>query len=611
MKTLFVRSLLLVLLAVTQFSCTSKSNQTMEDEPNWFSAYDFFSTKDYYQFFKNEMAQFCTREGDSISAAMADFYHKRGDEPYWTYSGFQEQHIETLTHCLSNSYEQHGISNEHFDFPKIQSIIDDVKSIAITEETALYQQLFELEVTLNQALMKYSAALQFGLTHPTEVNGGKWLHQTSAPDSLFWTRCLQSTDSLTQFLESVQPRDSEYVALQAELAKYLAISGSHFMEIPHFAVDSGKRHDAVKLVARRLSLTGELPAETPISDTLNASLLRALRTFANNNAIPMEKTLNDELIDALNRKPQHYVDKLVVNLERRRWHVLPQKEHDYIAVNLADQSLRAVSADTTALRMRICCGKSKKTDNGVAAKSESPMLYSYINYVVLNPEWRVPVSILQDEYYWKFLKNCAGTMAKEHLHLIDLKTNKEVDATAIDWKKVPRKNIPYRLIQSSGVYNSLGKIKFNIPNSESVYLHDTNNKSAFKRRKRTLSHGCVRVEKPVELALLLFEMNDYDSLAIERALIILGNEPTTEEGEEFLKEREEKEAEYYEKLSDEDKVYYRALRPTSIILKKKMPVYIEYFTCFRSESGEMQFRDDIYFKEAAILERVARSAPPQ
>ena len=91
--------------------------------------------------------------------------------------------------------------------------------------------------------------------------------------------------------------------------------------------------------------------------------------------------------------------------------------------------------------------------------------------------------------------------------------------------------------QSSGKHNALGLIKFNFPNGESVYLHDTNNKGAFKRRNRALSHGCVRVEQPLELATLLFQMNDYDEEDMEQVMIILGEEPVSEEGEEFLEKR--------------------------------------------------------------------------
>ena len=157
------------------------------------------------------------------------------------------------------------------------------------------------------------------------------------------------------------------------------------------------------------------------------------------------------------------------------------------------------------------------------------------------------------------------------------------------------------MFQESGKFNSLGLVKFNFPNTESVYLHDTNNKGAFKRRVRTLSHGCIRVEKPIELATQLLTLNGYDSTRLEQVMITLGFEPTTEEGEEYLEKMQEKEEEYFSKMKPEDTVFYRPLRPTTLMLKKKMPVYIEYYTCFLGENGHVQYRPDCYRKENNIL----------
>lgn len=147
----------------------------------------------------------------------------------------------------------------------------------------------------------------------------------------------------------------------------------------------------------------------------------------------------------------------------------------------------------------------------------------------------------------------------------------------------------------------MGSVKFNFPNSESVYLHDTDIPSAFKRRNRALSHGCIRVEKPRELMRQLLVMNDYDTVKLEQTYIILGDEPTTEKGEEFLEEREKKEEEYFDKLAPEDTIFYRPLRPTNVFLKKKMPLFIEYFTCYVDFNGDINYRPDLYEKEGNVL----------
>lgn len=242
-------------------------------------------------------------------------------------------------------------------------------------------------------------------------------------------------------------------------------------------------------------------------------------------------------------------------------------------------------------------------------KTESPLLYSEVYSVVLNPEWKIPYSIIKDEYYYKMVRNSMGTVNKEKLYIVDNRTRKQVKPETVDWKKVSQKNIPYQLIQSSGTHNALGLYKFNIQTSESVYLHSTNSRWAFGQRRRAYSHGCIRVEQPRELAELILMMNDYDSTRLEEVWITLGEEPTTEEGEEFLEKKLEKEEKYRESLSPEDSIFYRELRPTNLGLRKRMPVFIEYYTAFIGPNGDVHYRNDVYHKDRNVLNAIEKLAP--
>ena len=121
-----------------------------------------------------------------------------------------------------------------------------------------------------------------------------------------------------------------------------------------------------------------------------------------------------------------------------------------------------------------------------------------------------------------------------------------------------------------------------------------------------MSHGCIRVENPMDLAAVLYAINDFDEKRLEEISIILGNAPTTEDGEKYLEKKLEKEQEYYDKLSDREKQFYRELRPSTIQLKKTMPLYIEYFTCFMGDDGSIQYREDIYYKDGNIMQLMRR-----
>ena len=165
-------------------------------------------------------------------------------------------------------------------------------------------------------------------------------------------------------------------------------------------------------------------------------------------------------------------------------------------------------------------------------------------------------------------------------------------------------NIPFTLVQTSGKHNALGIIKFDFPNPESVYLHDTPNKGAFKRKNRAISHGCCRVENPMELAHVLFKYNELSEYDIEKISIILGFVPTSEQGVLYIDTLLQSEMKYVEQLTDLQKKFYRSLRPTRYKLSKQMNIFIEYYTCFLNEKGKIQYCDDVYYKDFGIINQL-------
>ena len=594
-----------IIIAFAVFAgCKKNNTRDLEETPHWFSSYKKFNQKDYYNYLQEKITSL---DSNGVIFYNAVFqYYKETGTPIWTANGWQESLIDSVMDILAAS-EEHGIQPSFFSYEILLDKIQNVKSLEIKGSEALYDSLSRFELMLTHSYLTYAKSMAFGATDPVVVNGGKWLYTPDTIPDDFALTALRSCGDATAFLRGLAPCDSDYVAIQRELCKYLALKDTVFPTIPVIEADSGRVARNVHLIGERLRMTGELPESYVASDTLGKELMPAINLFRENHAIPRSKRLDEETIKELNRQPDYYIKKLSANLERYRWRATQNKGDSYIAVNTADFTLQVHHGDSI-VRMRVCCGKSQAPKDttrvrGVlwSQKTESPMLRSEINYIVLNPIWSIPASILKDEYYFKFVKSNTAVVKKEKLHIIDLRTKKEVAPESIDWKKVNRKNIPYQVFQESGTFNSLGLVKFNFPNSESVYLHDTNNKGAFKRRVRTLSHGCIRVEKPIELATQLLTINGYDTTRLEQVMITLGFEPTTEEGEEFLEKMQEKEEEYFSKMKPEDTVFYRPLRPTTLMLKKKMPVYIEYYTCFLGENGHVQYRPDCYRKENNIL----------
>ncbi len=605
---LHLRKVILLCLCIICMASCSKLRGKVEPKPHWFKYYSTFSEHDYQDFFQNRLQNLAE---DSLVApnSWTNWFYTDNPAPIWTANGFQEQKIGTLMEHLFHAYE-HGVPAAHFGYDSLLHRIQQLKNHEIPNNDTLYSVLYYLEHSLTEAYVNYAQALQYGATDPKVVNGGKWLYEMTAPDSTFFQKLAEGIPDVEQTLTDIQPTDPTYLRFKDELAHLYPIRDTVLKEIPVRSVKAGQNSSIVPLVCQRLRVTGELPDNYPDTTLLTKEVLDGINQFRVINNIPTGDSLGKETIEKLNRPISYYVNRLSANMERLRWKTKAAKGENYIAVNIPDFTLQTFVDNKRIFKTKICCGKTQnpknnpgRVRNGItrAFNAETPLLHSEIRRIVLNPEWNIPYDIVKNEYYPKLCKSNTAVVNREHLYIIDTRTGKYVTPESIDWTKVNRGNIPYRLFQSSGRYNALGQVKFDFANSESVYLHDTNNKGAFKRRVRTFSHGCVRVENPMELVYILYQFNEFDEWELERLGMLVGEKPTTERGEKYLEKMEEKEEKYYEKLSDYDKAFYRKLRPTSVMLKKKMPLFIEYYTCFIGDNDQIQYREDIYYKDDNIL----------
>ena len=531
-----------ILATVSLTGCRPKEH--VQPEPHWFKHYTHYHEKDYVHFVQDQIGG---ESDSSLKAALTrEFYRSRDFHPFWTQNGLQEAFTDSLLACLDDAWRSHGIPGEYFGLDSLRHAIARLVEHNVPNDDSLYPYLYRLERQLTDDYVRYACALAYGAVNPKAVNGSKWYYETLAPDTAFIQTTMDNIHRFPEYITELHPQSSEYQALQKEWVR----------------------------------LQSDTVAEDPSDSTLMP--------------LPYRR------------------DALVANLERLRWRTRHQKADDtiYIAVNIPDYTLCVVQKDSLMMRNRICCGKTQNPENVPARhknglitpfKAETPLMYSQIRTLVLNPEWNIPYDIIKNEYYHKLVKSNTAVVNREHLYIRDSRNGQYVIPDSINWSKVNRGNIPYRLYQTSGRYNALGLYKFVFANSESVYLHDTNNKGAFKRKKRALSHGCVRVQYPDSVAEWVYTVNRFDTNYTEQLHIISGAEPTTEKGEEFVEKLHEKDSIYYEKLSDWDKQFYRKLRPTSVSLRKPIPLFIEYYTCFVGDDGTVQYREDVYYKDGNIL----------
>lgn len=299
---------------------------------------------------------------------------------------------------------------------------------------------------------------------------------------------------------------------------------------------------------------------------------------------------------------EYYTSLLKINMERLRWQPADTSS-SYLLVNIPDYTLYAVENHKIAWSMKVCLGEKKESDYDNKYKNyqltgniddrplnhQTPLLNSQFNFIQLNPRWNVPASILQNELYYKLRRN-PGYLAENNMKLF--RGNKEVGRLdTIDWTRIPRNKIPFHVKQDAGEFNALGKLKFSFLNPYSIYLHDTPSKSAFRLKVRDVSHGCVRVSDPLKLAAYLSRYNGKNSIDMIRIGIGLQPADTTARFREL-----------YEKKQQELILNHGKLNTSSVYLKKKTSLFIQYYTCWINESGKLNFSDDIYDLDGKIAQ---------
>ncbi len=264
--------------------------------------------------------------------------------------------------------------------------------------------------------------------------------------------------------------------------------------------------------------------------------------------------------------------RLLVNMERRRWRELdrPDLHGKHVFVNIPAFELTAVDGDSL-LDMKIVCG---------ARATKTPLFNSQIMRMDLNPKWMAPVSIIRNE-----MSLHAGDrdyFVRNNYYITDKETGErmELDSVSAEMFRSGR----YRVTQEGGAGNSLGRIIFRLPNDHAIYLHDTPTKSTFLRKNRSASHGCVRVEKPFELAQYL--LKEKDEKVIEKI--------------EYSMNIKTKSL-YASEDDTEDYTIDKEKLIRTLPVEPGVPTFITYYTLYPNHSGEMVVHDDVYGYDKLLM----------
>lgn len=305
----------------------------------------------------------------------------------------------------------------------------------------------------------------------------------------------------------------------------------------------GAKSAEVALLRERLALTDDLPADKIAGDTYDETLVAAVRHFQARHGLEETGSIGPKTLAALNVPVTRRLRQLAASFDR----LAAMDFHfgqRYVVVNLPAAFAEAVEGNKVVRRHVVQVGR---------ADRPSPQLTTHITTVNLNPTWTVPLGILKKDVIPKMRKD-PGYAARMHMRVLD-GAGREVDPYAVDWNSDRAPNFTIR--QDSGPWNALGSVRIDMPNSHSVYMHDTNHKEFFSADYRFQSSGCTRVEDPRMLAAWLLEDNPgWGRAQIDGAIA---------KGERM-----------------------------DVRLAHKVPVAWVYLTGWATRDGVVHFRDDVY-----------------
>jgi murein L,D-transpeptidase YcbB/YkuD len=410
------------------------------------------------------------------------------------------------------------------------------------EEEVHPMALAILDIRTSVEFLKFAWHLHNGRFSP-KVENGLWL---KSPQESSVAK-IMLMENVSKMLEALQPANEHYSPTLKSLLKYrdIAQKGGWPILPDNIKPAKGDTSAIVAELKTRLHVTGDLK-DSPSDSIFDDDLEEAVARFQKRHGLTSDGVPGESTLTAMRIPVEQKVAVLEKNIERMRW--MPNDLGEfYIKINIPEYQLTVHQGNDIPMTMKVVVGEKQH---------KTPVFHDMMEYLVFSPTWTVPKSIINEEMLPQVRKN-KDYFAEHHYKVYDgwHEDAEELNPKKVNWDKMTGENI--RVVQSPGPWNALGRIKFMLPNNVAIYLHDTPATHLFNEKDRAFSHGCIRVEKPVEFAALLLQDNkEWDIEKIKNS--------------RSLKE------------------------PKTVTLSKPVPVYLIYRTAWAEEDGTVQFREDVY-----------------
>jgi len=500
------------------------------------------------------------------------FYEGRAYSPAWSTDAGLLSQADAIVKTIQEEAEGEGLRPGDYHLAKLKTLVTEARQAQGLQKALDPQMLVDLDLLLTDAFLTYSAAISVGQVNLDSLDE-RWFIRREELDLVQALGAALETNNIEEILKTSPPQQEGYKKLREALAQYRALAAQKgWPTIPAGPdLQKGDQDDRVAKLRARLIATGDLDTKVPGNDELfdesqttnksreslheesvlfDEGVEQAVRHFQQRHGLAQNGIVNTETLAALNVSAEARARQIAINMER--WRKLPRDLGPrYIEVNVPNFALEVIENDRPVMDMKVVVGK-------IIEERSTPVFSAKMTYLVLNPYWYVPKKIAEKELF-PLSRKKPGYFAKNNFNVrrIPVGVKQVPDPNATDGSMMSVTTYDYLLRQGPGPKNSLGRVKFMFPNAYSVYLHDTPSKELFNRTVRAFSHGCIRVEKPLDLA-------EY---------VLRGSPKWTRNAILSTLQR---------------------AKEQTVWLPEPLPVYIQYWTAWVDRDGVVQFRNDIY-----------------
>lgn len=490
--------------------------------------------------------------------SVAGFYKRRAFRPAWMDGNTPSPLADALVAAVKQA-DGEGLDPRNYHLERLEAMLAEA-----WRQPLRPAMLANLDILLTDAYILYASHLLAGQVSPEAIGTEWYLRRPDADLKAILQKALKS-GSIEESLNSLLPADPGYGRLKEALRHYREIRTSGgwpaISEGPVLRLgDTGPR---VTELRARLTAGGDVVSGLAEGKgAFDEEVEQAVIRFQQSHGLDADGAVGEQTLAALNVPAEEREKQILVNLERLRW--LPSDlGNRHILVNVAGFSLHVIEGGETLMGMRAIVGRPYR---------QTPSFSGKLTHLVFSPYWHIPHSIAVKDLLPKIQKD-RRFLAREKIRVFRGrgKAERQINPSKIKWQQLSENNFPYHLRQDPGPHNSLGRVKFMLPNNFNVYIHDTPSRELFNKAVRGFSSGCIRIDSPVELAEYL--LRDDPSWTAETIL-------------EAMEQPQER----------------------TVRLPRPIPVHFLYMTAWVDAEGVLQFRDDIYSRDALVA--AALMAPP-